>query len=190
MELLTSLIIGVGLSAACGFRIFVPFLGMSIANMSGHLTLSPGFEWIGTWPALIAFATATFFEIIAFYIPWVDNLLDLIATPTAFIAGSIITTTQLGNLSPLMAWSLAAMTGGLIAGILQSGTAVTRITSTGTTGGLGNFFMASLELIMAAITTLLAITFPIVCFVVVLLITGKAIQLIWSFKVKSKKQVA
>lgn len=185
-----SLIIGVGLSAACGFRIFVPFLGMSIANMSGHLPLSSGFEWIGTWPAFITFATATFFEIIAFYIPWIDNLFDSIATPIAFIAGSIITTTQLSHLSPLLAWSLAAMTGGLIAGVLQSGTAVVRITSTSTTGGIGNFFVASVELFMAIVTTLLAMTLPIVCFVVILLTTGKAIQLIWVFKNKTKKQVA
>lgn len=74
METLLGLMIGIGLSAACGFRVFVPLPGMSIAALSGYLSLSPEFEWIGTWPALIAFATATVLEIAAYYIPWVDNI--------------------------------------------------------------------------------------------------------------------
>ena len=88
-ETLLGVIIGLGLSAACGFRVFVPLLVMSIASLSGHLTLSSGFEWIGTYPALLAFAVATVLEIAAYYIPWVDNFLDIIGAPAAIIAGMI-----------------------------------------------------------------------------------------------------
>ena len=63
METFLSILVGIGLSAACGFRVFVPLLVMSIASMSGHLTLSGGFLWIGTYPALLAFAVATMAEI-------------------------------------------------------------------------------------------------------------------------------
>src|SRR6266404_582426 len=91
METLLSICVGIGLSAACGFRVFVPLLVMSIAALSGHLTLAHGFEWIGSYPALVAFAVATCLEIAGYYIPWVDNLLDTIATPAAIIAGTIIT---------------------------------------------------------------------------------------------------
>jgi len=59
MGILLGLSLGVGLSAACGFRVFVPLLGMSIASMSGQLTLADGFEWIGSIAALMAFAAAT-----------------------------------------------------------------------------------------------------------------------------------
>jgi hypothetical protein len=48
----------IGLSAACGFRVNLPFSGLSVAALSGHITLAQEFQWIGTWPALIAFATA------------------------------------------------------------------------------------------------------------------------------------
>ena len=71
MDIAMGLVIGIGLSAACGFRVFVPLLGLSIASLAGHLTLSSGFEWIGSWPALVAFAAATIIEVCAYYIPLV-----------------------------------------------------------------------------------------------------------------------
>jgi hypothetical protein len=91
METTLGLIVGIGLSAACGFRVFVPLLGMSIAAHSGYVTLAPGFEWLGTREALIAFSAATVIEIAAYYIPWVDNTLDALTTPLAVVAGTILT---------------------------------------------------------------------------------------------------
>ncbi len=79
MDTLSSICLGIGLSAACGFRVFVPLLFMSIASLTGHMTLSSGFDWIGTYPALAAFGVATVLEVAGYYIPWIDNLLDTIA---------------------------------------------------------------------------------------------------------------
>ena len=56
VELFLSICLGIGLSAACGFRVFVPLLVVSIASRGGHLHLSPGFEWMGSDAALIASA--------------------------------------------------------------------------------------------------------------------------------------
>src|SRR5260370_22897301 len=123
METMVSICVGIGLSAACGFRVFVPLLLMSIAAMSGHLTLAPGFEWIGSYPALIAFSAATALEIAAYYIPWVDNLLDTIATPAAILAGTLVTASLVTGASPFLKWSLAILAGGSAAGMVQ-GTAV------------------------------------------------------------------
>ena len=80
MEMFLSILIGLGLSAACGFRVFIPLLVMSLASRSdvGHLTLGDGFAWIGSDAALIAFGAATVLEIAGYYIPWVDNLLDAV----------------------------------------------------------------------------------------------------------------
>ncbi len=69
-ELILSLIIGIGLSASVGFRIFVPFLVLSVFSLLGFVNLSSGFDWIGTYPALIAFGFASLLEIIAYFIPW------------------------------------------------------------------------------------------------------------------------
>ena len=69
MDALLSIGIGLGLSAACGFRVFVPLLVASLAAQAGYLSLTPGFEWVGTQPALYAFGTATLLEILAYSIP-------------------------------------------------------------------------------------------------------------------------
>ena len=178
MDIVTGLIIGIGLSAACGFRVFVPLLGMSIANMAGHLELSPGCEWIGTWPALMGFATATTLEVGAYYIPWLDNAMDAAATPAAIVAGTIVTASQVGDISPLLKWSLAVVAGGGVATVVQVGTVTGRAASTATTGGLGNFLVATLELIASITVTFLAIVVPVFCFIAVIWVCWKMITII------------
>jgi hypothetical protein len=161
MESLLSVVIGIGLSAACGFRVFVPLLVLSVAGMTGYLRLAPGFEWIGTSPALIAFATATLLEILAYYIPWIDHLLDLVAGPAALIAGVIASASVLADLPPVAKWSVALIGGGGMAGVIQGATTLARLKSTVLTGGLGNFVISTLELAAAAITSLLALFLPL-----------------------------
>src|SRR6266536_5351945 len=112
MDTLLAICLGIGLSAACGFRVFVPMLVMSIASLSGHLTLAPSFSWLGTYPALITFSIATALEIGGYFIPWVDHLLDTMATPAAIVAGSVVTAAIVTNMSPMMKWTLAIIAGG------------------------------------------------------------------------------
>jgi len=162
MESLMGLMVGVGLSAACGFRVFVPLLGMSVAGLAGHLELTSGFEWIATWPALLAFGTATLLEIGAFYVPWLDNLLDTAALPAAAVAGTLVTASQIGEMSPFLQWSLAAIVGGGVSMSVQGGTIVVRAASSATTGGSANFVLATLEWVAAAMFTLLAVILPII----------------------------
>jgi hypothetical protein len=161
MEWLLSVCLGLGLAAACGFRIFVPMLGMSIAAQAGHLDLSPGFEWIDSPAAIVCFSVATAIEIFAYYIPWVDNALDSVATPAAVVAGTILTASVMTEMSPLMQWSVALIAGGGAAGIVQSGTVLLRGTSSVTTGGSANFMVSTVEWVSAAGTTLLAILLPV-----------------------------
>jgi hypothetical protein len=158
---LLSICLGIGLSAACGFRVFVPLLVMNLASLSGHLTLAPGFQWIGSYPALITFSVATVLEIAGYYIPWVDHLLDTIATPAAVIAGTIVTASMVGGMSPFLKWTLAAIAGGGVAGLVQGTTVVTRGASTLTTGGLGNPMFATIELAGALVTSVLALVAPV-----------------------------
>jgi hypothetical protein len=162
MEILLSVLVGVGLSAACGFRIFVPPLVMSIAALSGHLTLVPGFEWIGTYPALLAFAVATILEIAGYYIPWVDHLLDLIASPAAVVAGIMVMASTVTGMSPLLRWALAIIAGGGIAGTIQAITGLTRLASAATTAGLGNPIVATVEAGGSIALSVMAIATPII----------------------------
>ncbi|MBN1625889.1 MAG: DUF4126 domain-containing protein [Deltaproteobacteria bacterium] len=170
METIISLLIGIGLSAACGFRVFIPMLGVSVAAISGHIDLSPGFEWIGAWPVLISFAAATALEIGAYYIPWLDHVLDGLMTPAAIVAGTILTASMLGDVSPFLKWSLAIIAGGGASAIVQGGTVALRAASTGSTGGLANFFVSTGELLGSSLITVFAILLPVLCFFVVILI--------------------
>ena len=170
MDILLSICLGMGLSAACGFRVFVPLLAMSIASLSGHLTLSQGFQWIGTYSAFIAFGTATILEVAAYYVPWVDNLMDSIAAPAAMIAGTLVAASSIVQMSPLMKWALAIIAGGGTAAIFHGATTIMRGASTAVTGGLGNYAIATTELGIASGLSVLAITLPLACGVVVLVL--------------------
>jgi hypothetical protein len=167
-ELLLSLALGIGLSAACGFRIFVPFLVMSVAAQAGYLQLASGWDWIATPPALVAFGIAAVLEIIAYYVPWLDNVLDSIATPAAVIAGVVATAAVVSGMSPFLTWTLAAIAGGGAAGIIQTGTVLLRGMSSATTLGAGNFAVSTSELAGSFIFSVLAFVLPIFTLVVVL----------------------
>lgn len=181
MDPFLGLAVGIGLAAACGFRIFVPLLVMSIAANSGNLQLAAGFEWIATPEAMFAFGTATALEIAAYYIPAVDNLLDTVATPSAAVAGTIVTAACVANMDPFLTWSLAAIGGGGSALAVQGATTLTRFASTAGTGGLGNPLVSTAEAGGSATLSVLALAFPFVAaaavLVAVFFIVKKAIAL-------------
>jgi len=183
MEELLGLFIGIGLSATCGFRVFVPLFGMSIAHHAGALSFSSGFDWIGSWPATIAFGIAMIIEIAAYYIPWVDNLLDTIATPAAVVAGTIVTASMVGDVSPFLRWSLAIIAGGGIAAIVQGSSVLVRGASTVSTAGLANPVVSTGELGASILGTLISIILP--TFAVILVVVLLAFLLRRSIKPSS-----
>ncbi len=187
MDLVVSIFIGVGLSAACGFRVFVPMLVMSIAAMSGHYTPAAGFEWVGSYPAVIAFAVATAVEIFGYYLPWVDNLLDTIAFPASVVAGTVCTASAVADVSPLMTWSVAFIAGGGSAAAVQGLTTVVRGTSTATTGGVANPVVSTGEAASSTVLAVLAIVIPVLAF---LLVTALLFFSIWGFVRWRRKRAA
>lgn len=167
MTTLLSVLLGIGLSAACGFRIFVPFLLVAIAARTGHVMLGPAFAWMAATPALIAFGVATVAEIGAYYTPWLDNMLDILASPAAVVAGMVMTASVVTGLDPMFKWTLALIAGGGIAGTMQALTVGTRKVSLLTTGGLGNPIVSTVELAGSVALTLLAIVLPLLAFAVI-----------------------
>lgn len=162
MEAILGVITGVGLSAACGFRIFVPLLVLNLAAMYGYVHLAPGFEWIGGSYATVALATATLLEVIAYYIPWLDNMMDAIASPVSVIAGTIATASVITDMPAAVKWMVAIIAGGGIAGLLQGSTAALRAKSSLLTGGAGNVAVSTLELAGSTVTAVLAVLLPVV----------------------------
>lgn len=162
MEILLSVGLGIGLAAACGFRVFLPFLVMGVAARAGALDLSQDFEWMVATPALLAFGIATTLEIGAYYIPWLDNLLDVAAMPAAVTAGIAIAGANIETASPLLDWALAAVAGGGAAAGVQTGTSLLRGASTMATAGIGNPVISTGEAGSAVGLSLLAVTLPLV----------------------------
>lgn len=174
METIIGLCIGIGLSAACGFRVFVPLLVMSVASLINWFEPMQGFEWLALPSVCIALSIATFFEIGAYYVPWVDNLLDSIATPAALVAGTITTmAVSTGEMSQFVAWASALIVGGGTATAVQMSTVAVRGLSTATTGGLANPVISTGEWISALVISVLSLIAPVLVVIVFV------IALIW-----------
>ena len=196
MEVVTSVLIGIALSATCGFRVFVSLLAVNIGTRAKDadgeplIELAAGFDWLGSDIALMIFLVAAIFEIGGYYIPWIDNLLDTVASPAAVVAGTLITASFITGMDPWLQWLLGLIAGGGAAGAVQAATVVTRASSTITTGGLGNPIVASVETsgaFLGSALSILAAPFAIGLFVLLL---GSCMWIWWRRRKRKLAEVA
>ena len=178
LDLALAIAMGVGLAAAVGFRVFVPMLVLSIAAYSGHLTLTSGLAWLGTPAALLMLTVATVVEILAYYLPGVDNALDVVSAPAALVAGTVVSAAVMTDLPPMVRWTTAVIAGGGAAGVIQGLTSLLRAKSTTMTAGLGNHVIATGELAGALIISLLALGAPLAAVAVVILFCWFAVRVL------------
>ena len=164
MDIFLSICIGIGLSAACGFRVFVPLLCLSIAAHFGlgDIHVAKSFAWVGSYPAMIAFGVATIVEIIAYYVPWLDNALDSAAIPIATAAGIFVTASVVADIDPFWRWTMAVIAGGGIAASTQLATTKARLASSATTGGFANPVLATVEAVSSTALSIFAVAWPII----------------------------
>lgn len=178
IETLLSICLGIGLAASAGFRIFVPLFILSLASNFDWIPVNETWHWIGQTPALIALGIAMIIEILAYYIPFVDNMLDSIAIPLATIAGTVVMASTLIDLSPLVTWGLAIIAGGGTAATINSATATTRLTSSATTGGLGNPILSTVETGTATVMSVVSVFIPVLAILLVIFIFFVGIKLL------------
>ena len=176
-DLASSVVLGIALAAATGFRVFLPMLIVSSAAYTGHLHLDNGFAWLGTPSALTMLGVAALAEVLAYYIPIIDNLLDTLATPAALVAGTVVSAAVMIDVPPMVKWTAAVIAGGGIAGLTQGVTGMLRAHSTVLTGGLGNPVIATTELGGALLISLLALAAPAAAIALVVLFLLLAIRL-------------
>jgi len=169
-EIITAVAIGIGLSASCGFRVFVPMLVASIAARMNIFPVNEGFQWLAGWPAIISFGTATVAEILAYYVPFVDNLLDTITTPMAIGGGTLLLTSVLPIDNEFLKWATGFLFGGGAAATVQGGTVLTRLASTKLTAGAGNAVVATGEHAAAFGSSILSLIIPLIIAAVLILI--------------------
>jgi hypothetical protein len=177
-DLAVSVALGVALAAAVGFRVFLPMLVMSVAAHTGHLALGSGFGWLASAPALVMLSVAAVLEVLAYYIPVVDNLLDAIAAPAALLAGTLVSAAVMIDLPPMVKWTTAVIAGGGAAGLTQGLTSLLRAKSTLVSGGVGNHVISTGELAAALTVSLLALIAPLAAVAVVALIGWFTVRLV------------
>lgn len=170
IQTILSIFLGIGLAASAGFRVFLPLFALSLAAHFQVIPLNESWIWVGSFPALITLGIAMIAEIFAYYIPFVDNLLDTIATPLAAIAGTAVMASTLIDLDPMLTWGLAIIAGGGTATAMQGMTSVTRLASTVKTGGLGNPVVSTAETGTAITLSTLSIFVPIIALIIVIFI--------------------
>ncbi|MGC1633263.1 MAG: DUF4126 domain-containing protein [Gelidibacter sp.] len=168
METIISICLGIGLAASVGFRVFLPLFALSLASYFNVWELNASWLWIGSITAVITFGVATLIEILGYYIPIVDNLLDTIAIPLATLAGTAIMVSTMVDLSPMITWTLAIIAGGGTAATIKSVAGASRITSTVSTAGFGNPLVSTIETGASMIISVFAIFLPIVAFILVI----------------------
>ena len=189
-ETFVAICLGIGLAAACGFRVFVPLLIIGTASRAEMLTLAEGFSWLSSWPAIAALALATALEIIAYYFPILDNLLDSISAPAAVIAGVVASASCVTEMDPLLKWSVAIIAGGGAAGAIKAGAVGIRSASTATTGGTANPLVATLEWIAAIVLSVLAVVVPILAAIIAILLIVILARFAWRLLRRLSKRPA
>lgn len=179
-DTIISIFLGVGLAASVGFRVFLPLFALSLAAYFDVWQLNEDWQWIGSLAAVITLGVATTAEIFAYFIPWVDNLLDSFAVPMAAIAGTAVMVSTVAGLDPVVTWSLAIIAGGGTASAIKGAGATGRLASTAATGGLANPLVSTVETGTAVVVTTASIFAPILAAVLVIII------LIITFKIYRK----
>lgn len=182
MDIFISICIGIGLAASSGFRIFIPLLAANIAGLAGFHHFENSFEWLNGWTAFYILLTASIAEILAYYIPWLDNILDHIAMPVAVAAGTLLSASFISaDWEPTLKWALALLAGGGTAGVIHAGMGLLRLGSTATTGGLGNPVVTTAENGASIGFSVMALLVPVLVFIIVLLlllyIVGKMMKM-------------
>lgn len=161
LDITLSIITGIALAAAAGFRAFVPLLAAGLAMHFGYVEAAPGFAWLGEPLTLAALGAATLLEITAYYIPGVDHFLDVVAAPLAFTAGVVVAASVMADVPAWLRWLAAVVAGGSATAASYSLSSLTRAASAVTTGGLGNPAVSTGELAGSALLAVLALLAPV-----------------------------
>ncbi len=173
-SILTNIALGIALSACAGFRVFIPMLAGALAGHFNIISLPADMQWLSSWPAIACFGTAAIAEVGAYYIPFIDNLLDTIATPLSIGAGTVLASSILpiADQEPVVRWGIGLLAGGSVAGTIQMGTGLLRLFSSKATLGAGNVVVATTENAAAVSITTLSFFIPVVIALLLIALIG------------------
>jgi len=185
LETILSILLGIGLAASVGFRIFVPLFSLSLAAYFNIIPLNESWQWVGSSIAMISLGVATLVEIMAYFIPFVDNLLDTIAVPLAAVAGTAVMMATMTDMDPSITWALAIIAGGGTAAAIKGSASTTRLASSASTAGIGNPVIATVETGSAVAMSITALFSPIIAIIFVGIIFWLIFKVFKLFRSKS-----
>jgi hypothetical protein len=157
-------LLGLGLASATGLRTFLPLLMLALAARFGlfGITLNDHLAWLGSVPAIAALGVAAAAEFAGDKIPVVDHALTVIGAFTRPVAGAIAAASVFAGLDPTTAAVAGIIVGAPTAFAFNAVQGGTRLTSTATTGGLGNPLLSVIEDVLSFGMVLVAFLAPVV----------------------------
>lgn len=164
LQVLIAASTGLGLAAASGFRVFLPPFLMAVWLRLGFLDVNiegSEFEAFSSDVSILLLGVASLSEVLAYKIPWMDNMLDTLATPMAGIAGISVVAVSLEGADPSVQWALAIIAGGGASLLIQSATVAGRGLSSMFTLGLANPFFSLIEDIASLLLIFIALLAPL-----------------------------
>lgn len=164
LQVLIAASTGLGLAAASGFRVFLPPFLMAVWLRLGFLDVNiegSEFEAFSSDVSILLLGVASLSEIMAYKIPWMDNMLDSLATPMAGLAGIYVVAVSLEGADPSVQWALAIIAGGGASLSIQSATVAGRGLSSMFTLGLANPFFSLIEDIASVLLIFIALLAPL-----------------------------
>ncbi len=157
-------LLGLGLASATGLRTFLPLLMLALAakfELFG-VRLIDQMDWLVSWPAIAALATATVAEFAGDKVPAVDHALNAVGYVTRPVAGAVAAGSVFWAVDPTTAAVAGIIVGAPAALAFNAAQTGARVGSTATTGGLGNPVVSLVEDVLAVLTVIVAFLAPIV----------------------------
>jgi len=185
LDLYLKILIGLGLSAASGFRLFVPFAILSIFSISGIYNTTSTPYIFSSDLFLVIFIILSVSEVVLFYNPWIDNMLDLISTPASIFSGIILTYFVLYDTEIYLRLLISVILGGLVSLNVQLLTVKARSSTSIFSKGNGNQIVSTIENISSIFISILVLKFPLAG----IFVSAIIIYLIYTFIIKKGRQV-
>ena len=186
MNAVTGVATGIGLSTAAGLNAYLPLLIIALlARFTDVIELNPPYDVLTSWWVIGILAVLLVIEMLVDKVPALDSANDVVQTIIRPLAGAILFASNARLLSEIHP-VLAIACGLLIAGGVHAAKATVRPVVTGTTGGLLNPVVSTLENVASLATTILAVFVPILLLLIIVLVVIGIF--VWLYRGRRQKQ--
>ncbi len=182
MDGILSIFTAFGLSSAAGLNAYLPLLVVALlARFTDLITLKPPWDALESWWVIGVLAVLLTIEVIVDKVPAADTINDVVQTFIRPLAGAILFAASAGVISDVHP-VVALICGLLVAGGVHAVKATARPVVTGTTGGLLNPVVSTVEDVVSLVLTILSILVPVLGLLLLLLV------IIWFIRRRRKRR--